>query len=87
MPDLPGVSSTDMDDWQLLIEVLSERVLWDRDFEAEDCHLDTDPQASAVVKRLLGIDDDCFVAVSREPEVRETQSLVVRLKELTGLAR
>lgn len=58
----------ELPEWELLINELSESILWDRDFELAEGFLDLDPGVSKHRRRLLGIDDHYFSAVPNDPD-------------------
>ena len=84
--DLPSVTEDDPDEWELLLDCLEDRVLWDCDWEMEE-QLDADPDVSQRVKREMGISDDYFIAVPPDPTDEEAERLLLELRELTGEAR
>ncbi|MCU0881002.1 MAG: hypothetical protein MUF06_24805, partial [Pirellulaceae bacterium] len=55
--DLPNPDDQDWDDWDLLIECLEGRLLWDDDWDMVD-HLDATPEVARRAKAKLGISDD-----------------------------
>jgi hypothetical protein len=65
--ELVGSDSEDLDEWDVLIGCLADAVLWDEDWKDAEDHLDVDPKAGRAVRKLLGIDEDYYVAVSRDP--------------------
>jgi hypothetical protein len=75
-------SSRDMDSWELLIEHLTDAILWDRDFEMADSFLDIDPSVSQRRRRLLGIEDDYFTNVVADPRHDEVMNLVSRARDI-----
>lgn len=52
--------SKDHDEWDRVVDSLSETILWDQDFLCEDIFLDTHPECSKKIKMYAGIDDDYF---------------------------
>jgi hypothetical protein len=80
--DMAEFNENDPDDWDLLLDCLEDRLLWDRDWEMEE-HLDADPATSHRVKQELGIDEDYFVAVPPDPSEEECGRLLDELRELT----
>lgn len=75
-------TSRDVDGWELLIEHLTDAILWDRDFEMADSFLDIDPNVSQRRRRLLGIEDDYFTNVVRDPRHDEVLNLVSRARDI-----
>jgi len=84
--DMSDFNEDDPDDWDLLLDCLEDRMLWDRDWEMEE-HLDADPEASRRVKQELGIDEVYFIAVPPDPTEEECQRLLDELCELTRRGR
>ena len=84
--DLPSVTEDDPDEWDLLLDCLEDRVLWDCDWEMEE-QLDADPDVSQRVKQEMGISDDYFIAVPPDPTDEEANRLLLELRELTADAR
>ena len=51
---LPAPDCEDLGEWTFLLEVLMDRVLWDRDFEDEELFLDVDPERGHHMKKNSG---------------------------------
>lgn len=84
--NLAEVDDDCSEDWDLLLECLEGRLLWDSDW-AIDEQLDADPEAGGSVKDLLGIDPDYFVDVPPEPCDAEADRLLAELRALTRAPR
>jgi hypothetical protein len=84
MDDLPEEDCDDMSEWEFLVECLSDRVLWDADYEGGDNFLDSSPELACEMRGIFGIDDEYFLDVPPDP--RETQLPLIRdkLKQLCG---
>lgn len=80
--DLPEPEGEDLDDWDLLIECLEGRVLWDDDWDMVE-HLDAAPEVADRVKAKLGIADDYFIAIPRDPSDADADRLLAELRTLT----
>jgi len=80
--ELPGPFSTDIFQWEFLIESLSDAILWDRDFEMADSFLDEDPHRSHHRRRLLGIDDEYFTRIADDPRPDQVYGLVSRTRRI-----
>ena len=65
--DLPNSECTDNSEWSILVEALSDRILWDNDFNDGDEYLDMPPEESRYMKYVMGIADDYFRAVPPDP--------------------
>ena len=79
---IPTETSTDLTEWELLIDALTNAVLWDRDFEMADGFLDADPGASRQRRRLLGIDEDYFTRIAPDPRPKEVARLAWQTREI-----
>lgn len=65
--DLPSVECRDMEEWDLLVQVLSDRILWDEDFNDAVLYVDKPPEHAQFLKEAMMIDDDYFTAVPPDP--------------------
>ena len=66
-----------------LVDYLADAVLWDEDWKEADQHLDVDPAAGRVMKKLLGIDQDYYVSVPPDPPDEEMKGVWAALRGLT----
>ena len=80
--NLPAPDDQDFDHWDLLIESLEGRVLWDDDWDMID-HLDAPPEVAIRIKAKLGISDDYFIAIPVDPSDAEAERLLAVLMMLT----
>lgn len=71
--DLPDPWCDDLQQWDLLIEMLADRILWDRDFEMASLIVDEEPDVAQAYKQMLGIQRDYFAIAP--PEVEEQDAL------------
>lgn len=62
----PTVDSNNYEAWDDAVERLVDQILWDRDFEFADSFLDADPRQAAVLRQVLGIDDDYFSSAAED---------------------
>lgn len=85
--ELPSDDSTDLDEWQLLLECLAGRILWDEDWADADRHLDLAPEAALAIKSAMGIDSYYFTTIPRDPLDAEVPQLISRLRVLTSKTR
>ena len=67
----------------MLVCCLADAVLWDEDWRDNESLLDADPKASRAVKKLLGIDEDYYVAVPPDPTDEEMKGVWATLRGLT----
>jgi len=80
--DLPEPACTDWNEWDLLLIILSDRILWDEDFQAADCFLDAPPDQAALMRDLMTIDDDYYRAVPPDPCDSDLERIRATLVEL-----
>ncbi len=81
--DLPPASSTDMGEWECLVEALGDRILWDRDWELEDLIADKGPAHSGFLKQMMRISEDYFTDIAPCPAEDELDAIRARLKSIT----
>jgi hypothetical protein len=84
--ELPGDSSCDKEAWTLLVECLAGSVLWDNDYQWQEC-LDLPPEESRRVRARLGMDDDYYTDVPPDPPDDQTKLYLDALMGLTADAR
>ncbi len=59
-----SVESGQRKGWHSAIEALADRILWDRDFEMVSDFLDEPPDKAALLRQIMGIDDDYFAVAA-----------------------
>ena len=79
---LPEPNCKDMEEWELLIECLSQTILWDADWMDEDLYIDVDPDTSRRLKKRMNIADAYFTAIAPDPSENELPSIRQRLAQL-----
>lgn len=80
--DLPAPDCTDMDEWNLLMQVLSDRILWDDDFNDADRFLDAPPHQADTLRQMLSIDEDYYRAIPPDPTDAELPGIRAKLNQL-----
>ncbi|KAA5547232.1 hypothetical protein FYK55_02190 [Roseiconus nitratireducens] len=75
--------SCDVDRWRWLIDLLADRVLWDRDFEMVNEVIDAPPEHAAALRAALGIEAGYYTAIAPDPSDCEVDSLFESLELLT----
>jgi hypothetical protein len=85
--ELPDADCEDLSEWEVLVSALADGVLWDDDWRDSESLLDADPKASRAVKKLLGIDDEYYVAVPPDPSEKEVEGIWATLRDLTRDSR
>ena len=84
LSDLPTVDCCDMDEWQFIIETLSDWILWDHDFNSAEYFLDTPPEQADMMREQFGIDDDYYRAIPPDPKECDLPAIRATLKQLCG---
>ncbi len=72
----PDLKSSDIEHWSECIESLTDRILWDRDFEMAGVFLDEAPERSEERKSIMGIEPDYYVDSVADPQVHEIPALI-----------
>jgi hypothetical protein len=80
---MPSAESTDMSDWEWLMDAISERILWDEDYLYADELLDAAPEQARRERRRLGIARDYYLDVPPDPEETDLELIRKRLEKLT----
>ena len=80
--ELPDADCGDFDEWSFLIDVLRDRILWDRDFDTEPSFGDADPAKAHDARSRMGIDESYFRAVAPDPSDEELAAIRLRLRLL-----
>lgn len=84
LSDVPSVDSCDTDEWQFIIETLSDWILWDHDFNSAEYFLDTPPEQADMMRERFGIDDDYYRAIPPDPKECDLPAIRATLKQLCG---
>jgi len=79
----PSASCEDLAEWSWTIDVLTDQILWDRDYEMAGDFLDAAPDQAAQARLMLGIDDEYFVAAAEDVEEQSAESLFQHLRKMT----
>lgn len=79
---LPRIDSKEWDKWELLVENLRFRVLWDDDLNDADCFLDADPTSTDRTRYLLGIDPNYYSSIPPDPGETELPMIRELLRDL-----
>ena len=84
--ELPNDLNCDKEMWTILVECLAGSVLWDNDYEWQEC-LDLPPEESRRVRTRLGMNDDYYTDVPPDPPDDQTKLYLDALMGLTADAR
>ncbi|MGI9474222.1 MAG: hypothetical protein ACR2NZ_21960, partial [Rubripirellula sp.] len=80
--ELPEENSSDIGEWEDVVEYLADAILWDRDFELSESFYDLDPGVSSQRRRLMGIDNDYFTRVAPDPRPDQVFGLVSKTRDI-----
>ena len=76
--ELPDVQCDQLEEWELWIDSLRDRILWDADYE-DDRILDDQPEVRRILSNLMGISDHYHMVVAEDPTPAEIKGLKMRL--------
>ena len=80
--DLPEPDCDDVVEWELLAETLSQRILWDDDFNEAEQFLDASPDEATRLRSIFGIDNDYYASVPPDPRDSDLPGIRAMLGEL-----
>ena len=80
--DIPAPTCTDVDEWELEVEGLTDRILWDRDYEDDHTYMDHPPEKTQWLKHMARIRDDYFTAIADDLADEEAKAQIKELKKL-----
>lgn len=73
----------DIVSWHGLVDLLADRVLWDRDFELVHEVIDAPPEHAAALRAALGIESSYYTAIAPDPPDQQVDELIDSLQSLT----
>ena len=80
--DVPAPTCTDIEEWDLEVEVLTDRILWDRDYEDDRTYADHPPEITQWLKYMTRIPDNYYTAIADELTDEEAAATIKKLKKL-----
>jgi hypothetical protein len=80
--EIPNTTCTDMDEWKLEIEILSDAILFDTDYEDSKLYIDFPPEKSKDLREQMDIPDDYFMAIADDLTDKEAQARIKELRKL-----
>ena len=80
--DIPAPTCTDMEEWDLEVEVLTDRILWDRDYEDDRTYADHPPEMTQWLKYMTRIPDNYYTAIADDLTDEEAAATIKKLKKL-----
>ena len=81
---VPPITSPDFDEWDVILIVLRDRILWDEDWDMPDLVMDKTPEHSRFIKRQLAIPDDYYTGIAPDPSEAELSRARQVLRDLTA---
>jgi len=78
--EVPEPACTDPDEWDFQIQELSDRILWDADYEDEALYLDRAPEEARELRRTMGIEERYFEAVAEDLTDRQVADRIAELR-------
>jgi len=72
----------DTDEWDTVIAVLENAVLWDADYEDFSAYADLPPAESLKLKERLSVDPDYFGAIAPDPRPSSVPDILRRIDQL-----
>jgi len=80
--NIPAPSCTDIEEWDLEVEVLTDRILWDRDYEDDRTYADHPPEMTKFLKYMVRIPDDYYTAIADDLTDDKAAAGIKELKKL-----
>jgi hypothetical protein len=80
--EIPEPTCTDMDKWNFEVEILSEAILFDMDYEDSKLYMDFPPEKSKELRDWMDIPDDYFMAIADELSDDEAKATIRELRKL-----
>ena len=80
--NIPAPSCTDIEEWDLEVEVLTDRILWDRDYEDDRTYADHPPEMTQWLKFMARIPDKYYTAIADDLTNEEAAATIKKLKKL-----
>jgi len=79
---IPERTCIDLDEWDLQMQVLSDGILWDGDYQDAQLYIDFSPVKSKELRSLMGIPEDYFMAIADDLTDDEAQVKIGELRKL-----
>jgi hypothetical protein len=80
--EIPDPRCSDPEEWQLCVDCLGDRILFDDDYDSFDDLTDKAPAVKANVDLALGIDPDYFSDILDDPPDSEIPTLIKNLEAI-----
>jgi hypothetical protein len=79
---IPKSTCTDMDKWSLEVDILSEAILFDADYEGSRLYMDFPPEKSKELRDWMDIPDNYFMAIANDLTDDEAKEKIMELRKL-----
>jgi hypothetical protein len=75
-------TSKDIDEWEIEVEELTDRILWDRDYENGHTFMDHPPEKTQWLKDMARIPNDYYTAIADDLTDEEAKAQIKELRKL-----
>lgn len=79
---IPKSTCTDLKEWDIELQILSDAVLWDVDYEDAQLYIDFSPEKSKELRDWMDIPDDYFMAIADDLTDEQAQAAIKELQKL-----
>ena len=80
--DIPAPTCTDVEEWEFQVDGLSDRILWDADYESGPIFMDRPPDMTQWLKEMARIPDNYYTAIADDLTDEEAAATIKELKKL-----
>lgn len=80
--ELPAQDCCDLDEWESLVETLTDWILWDADYSSADTFLDAPPETASFMRQMMTIDENYYRAIPPDPRDSDLPRIRAVLAEL-----
>jgi hypothetical protein len=80
--EIPKPQCDDMKEWEIEVEELSGRILWDADYENAGLYIDHPPEKSKWMKDMSGVSDNYFLAIADDLTEEQAKARIKQLQTL-----
>ena len=80
--DIPAPTCADVDEWEFQVDGLSDRILWDADYESGPLFMDHPPEMTQWLKDMARIPDNYYIAIADDLTDEEAAATIKELKKL-----
>ncbi len=80
--EIPETTCTDMNKWKVEVEILSDTILFDTDYEDSKLYTDFPSEKSKDLREQMDIPDDYFMAIADDLTDKEAKAKIKELRKL-----